>query len=97
MACTQYHTVDTTKDILPKCEKGPILPYDLRESLTRAECMGKMGHFLEAKPYFNLHEISFLGWKWFPGVLRSLKCLKYVENNLTLNTHKWILHSWSYF
>ena len=28
----------------------------------------KMGNFLEAKPYYHLHETSFLGWKWSPGM-----------------------------
>ena len=50
----------------------------------------KMGHFLEAKPYFDLYETSFLGWKWSPWISWHLKCWQYVENNLILNTHKWI-------
>ena len=69
---TQCHIFQNVKKYNFYLETSMHCPLWLHES--RAECMQKMGHFLEAKPYFNLHETSFLDLKWTPEVPWGLRC-----------------------
>ena len=48
--------------------------------------------FWKLSPTFTISRLEMV-----PRSALKSQCWQYVENNLTLNTHKWILHSQSFF